>query len=128
MSSTPSPAATDVNSNLGVSAQSFGSMTGFTGLLLNWTPIYGKITLANHKIIPFDMYFSGGAGQTTLTGISNANPTGASIATGQIFAITRSWGLRWDLTWNFYTISVGSLNNVLLSMGACIYFPEASYR
>ncbi len=129
MSSTPSQAATNLLAQHNVNAQSFGVTSGFVGGYVMWTPIYGKMSFSTEKIVPFDMYFNFGSGNTSLSGVGvPSSVSGPSVGTGQVFAITRSVGFRWDLTWNMYTLPSGSTNNLLLTFGANWYFPEASYR
>ncbi len=136
LSASPTQAAQGLLSQNNVNAQSLGYVTGFTGGYLTWTPIYGKMSFGTKKIVPFDMYFSVGGGQTSLSSVPQSGSTlgvpstasGLSLATGQIYAITRSVGFRWDLNLNTYTIPTGATNNILLTLGANWYFPEASYR
>ena len=128
MNTSPSQASNDLLSQHGVSAQTFGTMTGYTGAAVVWTPVYGKMSLSRTQIIPFDMYFSLGAGSTTLTGTTISNSTAYVAGTGQIFALTRSWGFRWDLSYTSYSVPSGSANNILLTLGFNLYVPEASYR
>ena len=113
----------------------------YLGLDAVWTPIYGKMSLFNRRIVPFDMYFSLGAGQTGLTNAKVSSATSFHVGTGQIFAMSKGIGLRWDLSWNFYNAtpqpSTGvtstppgesQFNNLLLTIGASFFFPEAKYR
>lgn len=104
---------------------------GYTGAGIVWTPIYGKMGLFNRRIIPFDMYFSVGGGTTKVDG-----GTGGStihFGTGQIFALSKAFGFRWDFSWNTFNASPtqGSsqnFNNLLLTFGGSFFFPEAKYR
>lgn len=129
--STSSRKATDELKKVnGVSTQNLVQAKSFLGLDLVYTPIYGKMTLFNEKIIPFDLYFAAGYG-TTQTQAENAGTF--HLATGQVFALTKSFGLRWDFSWNFYSAkgidgSSGQFNNLFLTVGASFFFPEAGYR
>jgi len=123
----------------------------FYGLDLRWTPIYGKYSYFDRKIIPFDHYFSIGVGQTKLdTGSSSNNttvkvenlndPITVRIAMGEVFALTKWMAFRWDVAWHFMkpdvrtTTTHGSTettdvqNNLFLNVGLSFYFPEAKYR
>ena len=112
----------------------FVSPTTYYGLDVKWTPIYGKMSFVNRRITPFDLYFSAGAGITN-TNQGRSEPT-IHFGTGQIFAITKSAAFRWDFSWNFYNATSGvqgakqnSLyNNLLITVGASFFFPEATYR
>lgn len=123
----------------------------FYGVDLRWTPIYGKYSYFDKKIIPFDHYFSVGVGQTKLaTGSSSNNstvrvenlndPITFRIGTGEVFALTKWMAFRWDVSWHFMqpdvrTTNNGSVsdssdlqNNLFINFGLSFYFPEASYR
>lgn len=97
---------------------------------LVWVPIYGKMTWANDRIVPFDLYFSLGYGSTQT---ANQTPGTIHLGTGQIFAISKSTAFRWDFGWNFFD-AIGidgkksSYNNLVLSLGFGWFFPEAKYR
>lgn len=105
-----------------------------------WTPIYGKMSLFENRIVPFDMYFSAGGGITT-TNKKESTPT-IEIGAGQRFAMSKKMAFRWDFTWNFYSANYqqastsggtlpsikGSFDNLFLSLGFSFFFPEASYR
>jgi outer membrane beta-barrel protein len=105
---------------------------------LVWTPVYGKMTLFNQRIVPFDMYFSFGAGSSAIANATTTSATTLHAATGMIFGLTRSLGFRWDLSVNNYSAttipvgsaapSAGSFNNVLLTIGASYYIPEVRAR
>ncbi|OQW47214.1 MAG: hypothetical protein A4S09_15580 [Proteobacteria bacterium SG_bin7] len=111
----------------------------YTGANVVWTPVYGKMSLFENRIVPFDMYFSAGGGMTT-TNKKETSPT-IEIGTGQRFALSKKMAFRWDFTWNFYsanyvpssttaggTATKGSFDNLFLSLGISFFFPEASYR
>lgn len=123
----------------------------FYGLDLKWTPIYGKFSYFDKKIIPFDHYFSIGIGRTQLeTGSSTNNtnirvesledPMTLRISTGEVFALTKWMAFRWDVSWHFMQPEVRTVknasvnvtddlqNNLFLSFGLSFYFPEARYR
>ncbi len=118
----------------GVVTTNFVSPTSYYGLDVKWTPVYGKMSFTNRSITPFDLYFSVGGGMTN-TNQGGAEPT-VHLGTGQIFAITKSAAFRWDFSWNFYNASSGvagakqnSLyNNLMITLGASFFFPEATYR
>ncbi len=127
----------------------------YYGVDFRWTPIYGKFSYFDKKIIPFDHYFSIGIGQTQLeTGSSAADsstnvriealddPITLKISTGEVFALTKWMVFRWDVSWHFMApevrttrISPASVNttddvqnNLFINFGLSFYFPEAKYR
>lgn len=124
----------------------------FYGVDLRWTPIYGKFSYFDKKIIPFDHYFSVGIGRTQLqagSSTSNTNvriealddPITLRISTGEVFALTKWMAFRWDVSWHFMQPEVLTIdkngnrstsdslqNNLFLSFGLSFFFPEAKYR
>ncbi len=131
LSSSQRQAIKDLHDQNGVNTESIVTSKSYTGGAVVWTPIYGKMGLLNRRIIPFDMYFSAGGGATGIEG-----GTGGStihFGTGQIFAITKGIGFRWDFTWNSYNAipaaaQAQNFNNLMLSFGASFFFPGAKYR
>lgn len=109
----------------------------YFGLDIRWTPFYGKMGFFTDSIIPFDMYFSLGAG---VTGTSEESPFTIHIGTGQIYAIKKWMAFRWDLSMYYYTsetrvgVTAGqparedTFNDIQISIGMSFFFPEASYR
>lgn len=122
----------------------------FYGLDLRWTPIYGKYSYFDKKIIPFDHYFSLGIGQTQLeagsSGTGNVqvealdDPITLRIGMGEVFALTKWMAFRWDVSWHFMkpevrttnngssSVSSDMQNNLFINVGLSFYFPEAKYR
>ncbi len=127
---------TDGLADRGVTTASLVSPKSFYGVDFKWTPIYGKMALNNKTLTPFDMYFSVGGGATTT---NNGNSPTLHLGTGQIFAMSKAFALRWDFSWNFYqattygdvshtTSSTAAFNNLFVLLGASWFFPEATYR
>ena len=121
----------DLRSNQGVTTSSLISPKSYLGADVVWTPVYGKMSLGNKKIVPFDMYFSFGGGNTSTADSQNASTL--RLATGQIFAITKGMGFRWDFCWNRYSAksidgAQTAFDNLLLTLGMSFFFPEAKYR
>ena len=121
----------DLKSIQGVSTVNLVYPKSYVGLDLMYVPIYGKMSWFNRRIIPFDLYFSGGYGTTnTQAGETAGN---VHLATGQIFSLSKGMAFRWDFSWNFYNAtgidgSKGSFNNLFLTAGVSFFFPEATYR
>lgn len=137
LSNSERDSAQDLFANNNVSTSSIVSTKGYMGADIFWSPIYGKMSLFNKRIIPFDMYFTGGLGQSTIDGSSSKSASTLHVGTGQIFALNKAWGFRWDFAWNFFNAtqvstkgveSSAQFNNLILTLGASFFFPEANYR
>jgi outer membrane beta-barrel protein len=127
----------DLDKQHGVKTDSIISAKGYYGASILWNPIYGKMGLLNKRIIPFDMYFSLGGGTTTVDG--GTGGTTLHFGLGQIFALSKGMGFRWDFSWNNYSAKPNAsattpapeaqaFNTLMLSAGVSFFFPEAKYR
>jgi outer membrane beta-barrel protein len=134
MTSSERPITTGLVDNQQIQTASLVEPESFMGAHYKWSPIYGKVAWFQQKIIPYDLYFSPGFG-VTQTVVGGAEPT-MSLAMGQLFALSKSSGVRWDLIWNTYQAEVevdgdkqtNNHNDVILSLGWSFFFPEATYR
>jgi outer membrane beta-barrel protein len=129
----------DLRANNTLSTDSFVFIKDYLGVDILWNPMYGKMSLRNLRIIPFDLYFAFGGG---LIGTGNAKEktsTAMHLGTGQIFAISKSTAFRWSFDWKYFNATPSSLdpartlptNNFSyfsLSVGVSYFFPEANYR
>ncbi|MCC7406173.1 MAG: outer membrane beta-barrel domain-containing protein [Bdellovibrionales bacterium] len=121
-----------------VKTESLVTPKGYFGADFKWTPMYGKMTFMNKRIVPFDFYFSAGVGMTN-TDQGNSEPT-LHLATGQAFALSKKMAVRWDLSWNLYQAkttvvksgasreTTANQDDLYLSLGVSFFFPEATYR
>jgi outer membrane beta-barrel protein len=121
----------DLKSNNNVATENLVYPKSFVGVDIVYSPIYGKMTWFNEKIVPFDLYFSAGYGSTSLQSGDNAGTL--HLATGQIFALSKSHAFRWDFSWNFFNAKgvdkqTSTFNNLFLTVGMSWFFPEAGYR
>lgn len=139
MSNSEKDAVRDLRKNNSVTTNSIVSSQSYLGVDATWSPIYGKMSLFNKRIVPYDMYFSFGLGQTGITNATTTSATSVHVGAGQVFAMTKSIGFRWDLSWNFFSATPNpnangqpnastQFNNLLLTLGASFFFPEAKYR
>lgn len=133
---TESEAAKEIRSNNSLQPDKFVITQNTLSLDLLWSPIYGKIADLNDTIIPFDMYFSFGGGISSTNSQEGSVPT-FHIGTGQIFALSKSIGFRWDYSWNMYqatpvavssTPSKSNYNDLIFTAGISFFFPEATNR
>lgn len=131
MTSSQRQAATELHTNNNVSADSFGFPKNYLGIDAKYTPFYGKMTWLNKKIIPFEHYFTGGLGNTSVS-------TGGSgftihVGTGQNFALSKRFAVNWDFSMMMYSAkstdgTVQSFSDLLLTVGMSFFYPEAKYR
>jgi outer membrane beta-barrel protein len=116
----------------GVTTTSLVTPKSYLGVDFKWTPVYGKMAVADGRIVPFDLYLAAGVGATgTLQGTQE--PT-LHLGTGQIFARSKGTAYRWDFSWNGFTAqpttttSRSFYNTLFISVGMSFLFPEATYR
>ena len=138
LSSSQKDAAKDLYGNNNVNTNSLVTTKGYYGVDLMWSPIYGKMSLYNKRIIPFDMYFVGGLGVSQVSGATAETAPTVHVGTGQIYSLSKSWGFRWDFSYNTYTATqvdpenghqaAAQFNNLILTLGGSFFFPEATYR
>jgi outer membrane beta-barrel protein len=131
MTSSQRTSAQELHDNNGVSADSFGFPKNYMGLDVKYSPFYGKMTWLNQKIVPFEHYFTVGAGNTSIS-TGGSGPT-LHLGTGQNFAISKRFSVNWDFSMmNYAAKDVGGTNqsfsDLLLTVGFSFFYPEASYR
>lgn len=113
------------------SVQNLVSLKNFYGANLYFTSIYGKTSVFNSKIVPFEIYQTIGLGK--VVNQKNEESTAFQVGLGEIFSLTRSSGLRTDLTWAFYKTNniqgvSQAANSLFLSVSYSLFFPEPIYR
>lgn len=131
MSTDKTMALKELSKENNITTENFVYVKNYYTLGVNWTPLYGKMTWLNEKIVYYDIYFSAGFGATEIQ--TGDNQETFNIGAGQIFSISKAYAFRWDLSWNFFEAkqvdtSQGTYNNVIISAGFSFFFPEASYR
>ena len=129
----------------------------YGGVYYKWSPIFGKFSVLNRKIVYFDMYMALGTGMSwVLNGVdvidqqlrktgrgkldnrfeqllsSNKFPA-FSIGLGQMFSLTQDWAVNWELKWilSFIQTKAGKLYtpwDINFSLGMNYYFPGAKHR
>ena len=120
----------------GVRTTNLVTAKSYMGAAYKWIPLFGKITFLNSHIVPFDLSFTAGMGMSKTD--KKQEPT-FHLGSGQTFAISKSFAVRWDVVWNFYQATADSAvagggetttnhNDLFLSVGASFFIPEATYR
>lgn len=130
LTTTEAKATTELKAVQGVKTDNLILTKNVVALDLMFVPIYGKMAWFNERIVPFDLYFSLGYGQT---GTQNGDAGTLHLATGQIFALSKATAVRWDFSWNFFNAKgidnkESNYNNLFLTIGMSWFFPEANYR
>lgn len=118
----------DLSSMVGVNTSSLVSLKNYFGLNLLWNPIYGKLSLSDKKIVPFDMFFVLGGGSSSVSSLSAGTAGTLHFGMGQVFAITKSTGFRWDLGVNTFQLASVRYYNVFIDFGLNYFLPEVSAR
>ncbi|MFZ3228695.1 MAG: outer membrane beta-barrel domain-containing protein [Pseudobdellovibrio sp.] len=130
----------EIRENNGLQPEKFVNTKSYMGADFVWAPIYGKLSMLNKSIIPFDMYFSAGGGTSSTNSLEGSVPT-LHVGVGQIFAINKAMAFRWDYSWTSFQAtpvadsstananpSKNSYNDLILTAGFSFFFPEAKYR
>jgi outer membrane beta-barrel protein len=100
------------------------------GMSVYFNHVYGKFAFQNRKIIPFEMYETLGL---VMVQDSNGSQVGLQAGIGELFSISRSQGLRVDLSMVIYNSKNQSgqssmTNLLLLNFGYSRFYPEPDYR
>lgn len=137
LSSSEREVAKEIRENNNLQPEQFIYTKSYLGADLLWTPIYGKITFLNKKIIPYEMYLSGGGGTSNTNSVEKNVPT-IHFGTGQVFTITKSMAFRWDYSLNIFQATAlssnsiipekGSYNDLIFTAGVSFFFPEVKNR
>ncbi len=133
ISSSERPITKGLKTNQHVLTTALVEPKSFYGATLKWVPIYGKMAWFQQKIVPYDIYFTPGVGVTTT---ANGASTSFTIGAGQLFALSKSYAVRWDFNWNFYSADVSdgtttvskTHSDLFLGVGFSFFIPEATYR
>lgn len=115
----------------GLGVKSLVSVSSFYGTNIYFNSIYGKTSLFNNKIIPFEIYQTFGIGKVR-TGNSEES-TSIQVGIGDVFSLSRSTAFKVDLTWAFYNATnyLGkeqASNSLFLTLSYGRFYPEPDYR
>lgn len=105
---------------------------GYAGLSLVWSPIYGKLSLFERSVNPFELFFTVGAGVIFTDDNQTAPAINASF--GQIHPISKNTTIRWEIGGNMFSAKAKGLGAqsgketnseiIYVSLGASFFFPE----
>jgi outer membrane beta-barrel protein len=90
--------------------------------------------LFNKRIVPYDVYFTLGAGSTALELSLESQASTFHVGAGQIFAFSRNAAFRWDIRANIFSAQAkegsakATSQNVIMTLGFSYFLPEVSRR
>ncbi len=84
-----------------ISANNIVTPQAYLGLNLVWSPIYGKLSLQERSVNPFELFFTFGAG-VILTKDDQTAPA-LNLSFGQIHPLTKNSTLRWEIGGNIFS-------------------------
>ena len=141
------PVAVGMHNNQKITPFDYITPRFFAAAYYKWTPVYGKFSFLNKKIHYFDLYFNVGGGAYYVvsaappdSGVSPLSQPWAPallLAGGQVFALTRSLGVFWEIAGRFYPSPLLQAprwrldlweTNISFSFGVNAYFPKAGQR
>ncbi len=127
---------TNLKNQYGVDTVGFVTQRNYFGLEIQWSPIYGKLSLFERSINPYELSFSLGGG---IVQTSDAQSVGAgSWGIGQLHPLNDSLALRWRVGGNMFVANgKQNLNGVQankslfnytinVSLGVSFLFPGLS--
>lgn len=116
-----------------ITTQDIVTPTSYYGVNLRWSPIYGKMSLREKTINPFEVYFTLGLGMTGTDDSQSAFTIHGGV--GQVYPLSKNTTFRWGLGLNNFSANAkGDLNGTIqgkkvnsslfyLSAGMSVYFP-----
>lgn len=131
MTSSPSQVTKDLETKQFQVVSNLVTIRSYYGVSAYFNSIYGKTSLWDRKIVPFEIYQTIGIGSVQT--IQSKSEVAFHIGMGELWSLDRSRTFRLDLSWVFYASNTingdRSQNNTLFvnfSFGKL--FPEATYR
>lgn len=128
----------DIEDRYQITSSDLATPQGYLGVNILWSPIYGKLSLFEKTIDPFEFYFSFGGG-LILTDDSQTVPS-LHGAIGQVHPISTKSTIRWEIGGNLFQAKgkkdlVGANRGkkvmselIYVSVGMSFYFPEVERR
>lgn len=121
----------NIANNNNVSVQNLVSLKSFMGANVYYNFMYGKVSMNDKKVLPFEIYNTLGGG--TMTNSQNYSSSTVQVGIGGLLSLSRSTALRLDLMWAFYSTKniLGqdtNENSTFLNLGYSWFFPEPDYR
>ena len=130
--------STSLEENYNIQSQDLVTPENMLLATIKWSPVYGKISLFESTVNPFELYFNFGGG-VTYTEDGQTAPT-AMVGTGQIYPLTKMLAFRWDLFYTYFSadgkdslkssLKGETVNQsyIFLSVGISAFVPEVKTR
>ena len=131
MTSTSRGEVDDLANTQQVVVKSLISIKSLYGANLYYSSIYGKTSIFNSKIIPIEIYQT--VGVSKVINQNSEEATAIQVGLGELFSLTRSAGIRADLSWAFYQSKTilgdkQNTNSIFVSINYSFFFAEPTYR
>lgn len=131
LNSTRNSDAQNIRDVQSVNIENLVTLKNSYGASVYFSPFYGKWSLLNKRILPFELYFTGGLAQ--ITNQDGAVSSAVSGGLGQLVSLSRSSAFDVNIQWLFY--STKNINNqdqnnnsMLLTVGYSVFWPKPDYR
>ena len=120
LSSSPRSEIKDIENNQGLTVDSLVYLKSYYGASAYFNNIYGKMSLFNEKIVPFEVFFNLGCGYVGTQ--SSSQNLGVHGGVGALFTLDTNRGIKFDLNWLFYNSKnilneTSTSNSILLTVG-----------
>lgn len=121
----------DLSDKYQISTSDIVTPQAYLGLNLVWSPIYGKISLQEKSVNPFELFFTFGGG--VIFTDDNQTAPALNLSFGQIHPLSKNSTLRWEIGGNIFQAKgkAGSQEGqtvtseiIYVSVGASFFFPE----
>lgn len=121
----------DLSDKYQISTSDIVTPQAYVGLNLVWSPIYGKISLQERSVNPFELFFTFGGGFIFTD--DNQTAPALNVSFGQIHPMTKNSTLRWEIGGNIFQAKgkAGAQEGqnvtseiIYVSVGASFFFPE----
>lgn len=121
----------NIGNNNNVSVQNLVSLKSFMGGNIYYNFMYGKVSMNDKKVLPFELYNTLGGGN--MTNSQDYTSSTVQVGIGGLLSLSRSTALRLDLQWAFYSTKNilgqdSNENSTFLNLGYSWFFPEPDYR
>jgi outer membrane beta-barrel protein len=130
-SSTARDEVSNIASKNLVKVSNLVSLKSFSGFNIYNNFIYGKLSVEDKRVLPFEIYSTFGLG-SLMTSKDDSSPS-IQIGAGSLFSLDRSGAFRLELTWALYQTQLDQLNtsienSTFFAIGYSWFWPHPEYR